>query len=157
MTSGKSTMAKGLAAHYNLQLIDLDVEIEQVEGQSISEIITNNGELYFRKVERKVLEEVLNRDQFVLATGGGTPCYFNSIELLNEKSVCVYLDVPLKELVNRINADKSKRPLVSHLKDEEMQEFVAKHLFERRQVYQQAHKIVSGTTTTLTDILTVLQ
>jgi len=140
MGSGKSTIGKGLAAESGLNFIDLDHFIETENRQTISGLFSHYGEIKFRKIEREALTKILsNENSFVLSLGGGTPVYYNNIELINEKSFSVYLRLPVGEIVSRLVNEKHKRPLIAHLTNEQLPEFIAKHLFERRNYYEQAH------------------
>ena len=89
---------------------------------------------------REVLE---NQQDFILSLGGGTPCYANNIELiLNKNSISIYLKASIQTLSNRLLKNKNLRPLVAFLEDDQVPEFIAKHLFERRFFYEQARKVV---------------
>lgn len=138
MGSGKTTLARLLSAHRALPYYDLDIEIERKHGQSVAEIIFNSGEIFFRKLEREVLEEILQRPAFVLATGGGTPCYYNNMELINRQSVSVYLQCSVSELFDTLRNNRTERPLIAHLDESALKEFIAKHLFERNTFYKDA-------------------
>ena len=107
---------------------------------SIAEIFEKKGEVYFRVIENKYLKEVLNtKDQFILALGGGTPCYANNMEEINKgNTVSIYLQGKTKTMIDRLIKKKSKRPLIASLTDDKIPEFVAKHLFERRMYYELA-------------------
>ena len=107
---------------------------------SIAEIFEKKGEVYFRVIENKYLKEVLNtKDQFILALGGGTPCYANNMEEINKgNTVSIYLQGKTKTMIDRLIKKKSKRPLIASLADDKIPEFVAKHLFERRLYYELA-------------------
>ena len=153
MASGKTTLGKELAEKLNLKFIDLDQSIEDLEKSPVQEIIKNKGELHFRKLEKKQLHTILEQDNFVLSTGGGTPCYYNNLDILNQNSTTIYLDVPLNEIVKRLNNNLKSRPLLSHLKKGEVQEFVAKHLFERRPFYAQAQHHISSNNIIIEDLL----
>ncbi len=143
MGSGKSTIGKRLAEELNLNFIDLDEFIEQENNQSISSIFTQHGEIKFRKMERNALADILNlNSNAVISLGGGTPVYYNNIELINEKSFSIYLRLSIKDIINRLNHEKQKRPLIAHLNHEQLPEFIAKHLFERRSFYEQAYLTV---------------
>ena len=144
MGSGKSTIGPELALRYGLDYYDLDAEIEKEEGDTITEIILNKGELYFRKLERKKLEELLAKDNFVLSTGGGTPCYYDNIDLLNNNSLSVYLKQSVSELYNRLNGNTSERPLIAHLEGEPLREYIGKHLFERGLYYDKATMVIKA-------------
>lgn len=138
MAAGKSTLGRALAESLGLPFKDLDQLIEAKSGSSVSELIFNKGELYFRNLEREVLQEVLKEQQFVLALGGGTPCYFDNMELLNSQSVTVYLERSIADLFGVLAIDRRERPLIAHLAEADLKEFIAKHLFERREFYEKA-------------------
>lgn len=140
MGSGKSTIGKLLAKQLKINFLDLDTYIEKAEGKTIDQLFSDKGELYFRKKEFFYLNEILNSDsQFLLSTGGGTPCYGNNMEAITKATDNnVYLKVSLNELVNRLSGEKSHRPLIASIKDENLQEFIGKHLFERSYYYNQA-------------------
>jgi shikimate kinase len=145
MGSGKSTIAKLLAQMQGLPFKDLDAIIERRENSSIKDIFDQKGEIYFRKLEHMILRELLaSSEDFVLSLGGGTPCYANNHELLNGQGiVSVYLKASLNELYKRLQPHKTDRPLIAAMDDNEMQEFIAKHLFERSFFYSQALHSVS--------------
>lgn len=140
MGCGKSTIGRRLAERLKLRFFDLDELIEAQEGQQISELFASKGELYFRKTEAEVLRSfIAENDNFVLALGGGTPCYANNMDFLLEQHLkTVYLKAQLKTLVERLRDQKEQRPLISSLNESELTEFIAKHLFERRYYYEKA-------------------
>ena len=141
MGCGKSTIGRRLAERLKLRFFDLDELIEEQEGQQISELFASKGELYFRKTEAEVLRSfVAEKDNFVLALGGGTPCYANNMDFLLEQDQIktVYFKAQLKTLVERLRDQKEQRPLISSLNESELTEFIAKHLFERRFYYEKA-------------------
>ncbi len=142
MGSGKSSVGKKLAETLGFPFKDLDAEIEQTEGMSISHLFSNKGEIYFRKRENAVLKELLSKKgDFVLSTGGGTPCYADSLEymLKQQDTVSVYLKSSINTLSKRLFSEKSKRPVLAHLQTEnDLLDFVRKHLFERSHYYAQA-------------------
>ncbi|MDD3723627.1 MAG: shikimate kinase, partial [Lutibacter sp.] len=87
MASGKSAVGRILSEKLNIQFIDLDSFIEEKEQLSISEIFETKGEIYFRKIEGIYLQELLNsKESTVISLGGGTPCYGNNIDLIENKS-----------------------------------------------------------------------
>jgi shikimate kinase len=144
MGSGKSTVARILGAKMNLPALDLDEYITEKEGLSIPEIFASKGEVYFRKMEHFYLGELLNSDDsFVLALGGGTPCYSNNMDMLLEKSRSIYLKASVNKLFERLVTERRSRPMISTLNDEQLTEFIAKHLFERRNFYEQADTIIT--------------
>ncbi len=138
MGAGKSHLGQSLALQLQLPFVDLDREIERESGETVSELILNRGELHFRKLERAVLEKILGQDSFVLALGGGTPCYYDNMDLVNSSSLSVYLEASIPQLFETLQKDRRERPLIAHLKDADLKEFIAKHLFERRDFYEKA-------------------
>jgi shikimate kinase len=156
MGSGKTSVGKKIAEVLDFPFKDLDFEIEQIEGCSIPEIFSEKGEIYFRKVENKIFKELLQQSgSFVLAIGGGTPCYGDAMSFLLEQKniVSVYLKTPLSVLVTRLLLEKAKRPLLAHLNSEEgVNDFVRKHLFERGYYYNQASIIVENSKENVSEV-----
>ena len=155
MGSGKTAIGKELASVLNIPFKDMDAEIEKREGASISSIFSEKGEIYFRKTENEVLKKILLQPEgFVLATGGGTPCYSDSMAFITAKNdvVSVYLKLPLAVLVSRLFSEKENRPLLAHLKtEEELEDFIRKHLFERAFYYNQAGLTIENSSENITD------
>ena len=147
MASGKSTLGRILAEKLSYDFIDLDDYIEDKENLSISNLFKTKGEIYFRKKETFYLKELLNsKDKLVLSLGGGTPCYSGNMETILEtaNAVSIYLKASIPTLIGRLKNEKNKRPLIAHIKsDEELAEFIGKHLFERSQFYNQAKTILT--------------
>ena len=145
MGSGKSIISKKLSQKLKISFVELDEEIEEISKMSIEKLFSNKGELYFRKLEHQLFLELLSRtEDLIISTGGGTPCYFNNHELLNgEGVVSIYLKASIDTLFKRLMYEKQKRPLIAHLEDNELKEFIAKHLFDRSFYYNQATYKVS--------------
>lgn len=154
MGSGKSIVGLSLAHKLKISFIDLDNYISEKEQSSVSEIFKLRGEIYFRKKETFYLQEILNDvDNVIIATGGGTPCFGNNMELLKNKSETIYLKTSINSLVKRLIPNKQKRPLISHLYDEDLPEFIGKHLFERAPYYQQSEFIVATDNKSIQEIV----
>lgn len=143
MGCGKTHISKTLSSRLAYRLVDLDKEISAQVGLSIPEIFSQKGELYFRKCERDILQEILESPHdTVLSLGGGTPAYFDNMDLINSKTTSFYLRASVGTLAERLTRQKAKRPLIARLSDEELPEFIAKHLFERNAFYSQCKFIV---------------
>ena len=139
MGSGKTLVSKELSILNNLKIFDLDTEISKQNNSSIAEIFKKKGEIFFRKTEKEVLEKILSTEKnIILSLGGGTPCYYNNIDSINEKTISVFLKTNVKNLAQRLSSEKDKRPLIQNISNEDLPEFIAKHLFERNPFYNQA-------------------
>lgn len=154
MGSGKSTVGKILAANLKVDFLDLDDYIIKSEGAAIRDIFKDKGELYFRKKENEYLKEVLTGDNdLVLSTGGGTPCYGNNMQVIQENtSNAFYLKTSIKDLVKRLSKEKEYRPLIKNIPNEDLPEFIGKHLFERSFFYAKANHAILGDGKTPIDI-----
>ena len=149
MGCGKTHISKLVSKKMDFEYVDLDFEISRKNRMPVSEIFEKKGEIYFRKQEREVLEELLaSKTDTVLSLGGGTPCYYNNMEAINHGSLSFFLMTPVPVLAERLRRHKHKRPLIANIPDEDLQEFIAKHLFERNPYYSQARYIVNCTSKT---------
>ncbi|RAR47103.1 shikimate kinase [Flavobacterium lacus] len=145
MGSGKTIIASKLSNVLRKTHFDLDVLIENEQNLSISSIFKTKGELYFRKLEHEVFKKIIHsNDEFILSLGGGTPCYANNhLFLQNEDVISIYLKTSIEELYRRLSKNKSGRPIIAEMSEEELKEFIAKHLFDRSFYYHQAKHIIS--------------
>jgi shikimate kinase len=145
MGSGKSTIAKLLSKTMQYEFLDLDEIIEKEQNASVSTIFEQKGEVFFRKLEHQVLKRILQSESnMILSLGGGTPCFTNNQELLKQENICtVYLKTSIDKLYERLRTQKANRPLIANKSEDEMKEFIAKHLFERSFYYNQAKYIVT--------------
>ena len=140
MAVGKTTIAELLSEKNGVKYVDLDKLIEKKTNLSISELFKQKGEIYFRKIEHEIFKDVIENDEnLIISTGGGTPCYADNHLFLNGKNrTSVYLKASLPFILERLKSEKKGRPLVANQSEEELKEFVAKHLFERSFFYNQA-------------------
>lgn len=141
MGSGKSSVGTHLAQQLSYDFVDLDRFIEQQENSSISQLFEQRGEVAFRLLEAKAVRKLCQHaSDLVLAVGGGTPCYSNTMNfLLNQPHVkTVFLHTSIPVLTQRLKSEKHQRPLIAHLANDDLPEFFGKHLFERNQFYNQS-------------------
>lgn len=140
MGSGKSVIGEMVAKRLQFSFYDLDKLIENRLEMTISEIFSQKGEIYFRKIEHQIFHDLMSRNEsFVLSLGGGTPCYANNHLLLSgENTVSVYLNASIGTLFSRLFSERKNRPLIANLNDVDFREYVAKHLFDRSYFYNQA-------------------
>jgi len=158
MGSGKSIIGKLLAEKLAISHYDLDQEIEKVAKSSIKNIFSTKGELYFRKLERQVLIQILNQNTpFVLSLGGGTPCYFDNYKLFQTPEITsIYLKASVETLANRLKHQKNQRPLIADLSQEALQDYIAKHLFDRNFYYHQMQYTYTVDTKSIPEIVSEL-
>lgn len=138
MGSGKTTLGKQLAAELGCRFIDQDSAIEKAEKMSITEIFSLKGEAKFREIERLTLAELALRDNIVVATGGGAPCFFDNAETMKKSGISIYLKVSPQTLFNRLRVANAHRPLISAKSDQELLAFITTKLAEREVYYRQS-------------------
>ncbi|MFP9117180.1 shikimate kinase [Flavobacterium sp. RNTU_13] len=144
MGSGKTTTARLLAKTIGIDYLDLDEIIEKNTGKTVSQLFEEEGEIKFRLLEHQTLKEVVEKNtDFVLALGGGTPCYANNHLLLQHSDVVsVYLKTGIDEVIRRVTAQGNTRPLLAGKMPQELKEFVGQHIFERSYFYNHAQYTV---------------
>ncbi len=139
MGSGKSHWGRLLSEKLGMRFFDLDEQIIEQAGKSIVEVFATEGEEQFRLIEKDVLHIITeSHDSFVMACGGGAPCYFNNIEFMNKAGTTVWIHTPLDVLFQRLLKEKDKRPLIKEFSDDQLQSYINKKFADRRIYYQQA-------------------
>jgi shikimate kinase len=138
MGSGKSTLGRRLAEHLNLQFVDMDHYIEMRNHKTVPQIFADEGENEFRKKERKALDELSEFSDIVIATGGGAPCFFDNIEVMNKTGKTIYLNIDPSILADRLLKSKTERPLIKGKSCEELVAFIDETLNKRNHFYKQA-------------------
>lgn len=139
MGSGKSHWGRELSRKLGIPFFDLDEQITTHADKPVAEIFAIDGEEHFRLLEKEVLHIITeSHDSFVMACGGGTPCYFNNIEYMNQAGTTVWMNTPSEVLFKRLVNEKQSRPLISDLPDEQLMSFIAKKFAGRRIYYEQA-------------------
>jgi shikimate kinase len=139
MGSGKSYWAQKMAKWNKCVGYDLDQLIEMNEEKTIAEIFNEDGEDYFRKAEAKILRWFKEKKKFIIATGGGAPCFQDNMHWMKKEGIVIWLDESVEVLVKRLSPEKQHRPLIVHLSDTEMARFIEDKLVERHAFYVQAH------------------
>ncbi len=146
MGCGKSSFGKRLAKKLDYPFVDMDEEIENQTGKSITELFKLDGEATFRKVEQEVLLDTVIHKKAVIATGGGTPCFEDNMEFMNTEGITVYLRMSAMSITHRLENAKRQRPLVENIKGNELIGFVKQKLAEREEFYLQSHCVIKGET-----------
>lgn len=139
MGSGKTHWGRQLSQKLDIPFFDLDEQIISHEGKEINQIFEQKGEEYFRLLEKDTLHIITeSHDSFVMACGGGTPCYFNNIEYMNHAGTTVWINIPTDTLFERLIAEKDMRPLIRELNNDQLKNFIGKKYADRRIYYEQA-------------------
>ena len=144
MGSGKTTAGKKLSLKLGYEFADLDKVIESEYGLTIPQIFSTKGESEFRSIEHNSLKKLIEKDNIVIACGGGTPCYYSNMELMNNNGITVYLKMSVDTLVSRLEIAKTERPVIANKSGEELRKFVARQLEKREGFYHQAQYTVKG-------------
>lgn len=139
MGAGKTSLGRLLADSLNIRFINSDSEIEQQTGMTIGQIFELYGEDYFRNLEKEFLRTFNAQDSFILATGGGTPCYNDQMTVLNTLGTTVYLQCSNETLFSRLKNERDHRPLIAGLSDDELRDAIDYRMAQREKIYQLAH------------------
>lgn len=157
MGSGKTHWGLQLSKKLDLPFFDLDSVIVKKEGATVADIFSEKGEEYFRTREMETLEAITTeQERFILSCGGGTPCFFNNIEFMKKHGKVVWLNTSVDVLLQRLGKDRSSRPLLAGVSDEELRRHIIRKLSERRMYYQQADVAVSEENTTIDELIRLL-
>ncbi|HPW67115.1 MAG TPA: shikimate kinase, partial [Salinivirgaceae bacterium] len=133
-----------LARKMRWSFVDTDNIIEKELGITVQEVFDQLGEEWFREYEQKVLTKTTSFQNTIIATGGGTPCFYNNMDTIINNGLCIYLRMPPKEIVSRISQSQKIRPLVYNLTGIKLEKYVEKTLVERETVYLKAHLIADA-------------
>jgi shikimate kinase len=138
MGSGKTTVGKALSKETGMMFYDLDWYIESRMRKSVSQIFAEKGEEGFRKIEYNMLHEVAEFEDVIISCGGGTPCFFDNMDYLNQQGDVVYLKATPETLYKHLLMAKVERPLLKGKSPEELIGYITEHLKERAPFYEKA-------------------
>ena len=138
MGSGKTTVGRALAKEIGMPFYDLDWYIESRMRKKISQIFAERGEEGFRKIECNMLHEVAEFEDVVISCGGGTPCFFDNIDYLNQQAQVVYLRCEPEVLHKHLLMGKGDRPLLKGKTPDELIEYIRQQLELREPYYTKA-------------------
>lgn len=144
MGCGKTTFGKALSAATGIPFIDLDFYIEQRYHATVREIFDRYGEDGFRKIEKEMLHEVADFEDTIISCGGGTPCFFDNVDHMNEHGTTVWLQACQECLFSRLIRKREKRPLLAGHTDDEIREIISEQLKKREPFYSKAKVIWKG-------------
>lgn len=135
MGSGKTTIGKLLGEKLTLRSIDIDVIIEQNERRTVSEIFQNEGEKYFRNIERETIKKNFTNKDLIISLGGGAFEDQLTQELLLKNSTVIYLKTSPNVILERIK-NNTNRPL---LKNQMTVEKIQSIILQRQKNYELAN------------------
>ena len=138
MGSGKTTVGKALSKETGMMFYDLDWYIESRMRKSVSQIFAEKGEEGFRKIEYNMLHEVAEFEDVIISCGGGTPCFFDNMDYLNQQGDVIYLKATPETLYKHLLMAKVERPLLKGKSSEELVAYITEHLKERAPFYEKA-------------------
>ena len=144
MGAGKTTLGKAFARAMGLTFVDLDWYIEERYHKTVSQIFAERGEDGFRELEKRMLHEASDFENVVISVGGGTPCFFDNMDYMNQVGETVFLDVDNQVLFRRLKVAKQQRPLLANKTDEELMAFIQEALEERLPHYTKAKHVFNG-------------
>lgn len=147
MGAGKTTLGSALAQSIDAEFIDLDHYIQDQYNKTIGQLFEEYGEDGFRKIEHEALINLSKSDRkIIIATGGGAPCFFDNMNIMNQSGVTIYLKATPKALCDRLNIPehKMKRPLIKDKNEIELLKFIEDNLSKRDHFYSKA-KIIFET------------
>lgn len=153
MGCGKTTLGHRLAKHAGLQFIDMDHYLEKRNCKTVPQLFEEFGEEGFRVRERKALEELSEFSDVVIATGGGAPCFFDNIELMNRTGKTIYLNIDPKILASRLLKSKIERPLIKGKSKDELVRFINETLKKRNVFYTQAKYQINESDVDLDEVM----
>jgi len=141
MGTGKTTVGEILAKKLRQSFIDVDEFIENRYRKTIAAIFEEKGETGFREIEHRALQEIISFENIVVSTGGGLPCFFDNMDLLNQTGITIYLRASVDDLIDRLIIDMQKRPLIKGKSVEELHDFIETNLEKRESFYNQSQFI----------------
>jgi len=143
MGSGKTHWGKQVSEKLRIPFFDLDEQIISHEGKAITEIFSESGEEYFRLLEKDILHIISeSHENFVMACGGGTPCYYNNIDYMNQSGTTIWISTPIDVLFQRLIKEKETRPLIKNLTSEQLKRYIIKKYSDRKIFYEQSDIII---------------
>ena len=138
MGAGKTTVGKALAKELGVTFYDLDWYITSRMRKTIGQIFEERGEEGFRQIERSMLHEVAEFEDVIISCGGGTPCFFDNIDYMNQQAPVVYLKADPEVLYKHLAMSKNDRPLLRGKSQEELIVFIREQLEKREPFYTKA-------------------
>lgn len=157
MGAGKTTLGKKLAHKLGYSFHDLDKIFEYKYKTSVDLFFGKYDEAAFRKIEHDLLLSTFTLENSVISTGGGTPCFHNNMNLINQNGISIYIKLSPEAIFNRLITAKKRRPLIANKSEEELMLFIKEKLREREAFYNMANYTISGISVKVDDIVEILR
>jgi len=138
MGSGKTHWGKRWSQAYQIPFVDLDDAIEAAEGKTIPDIFATHGEQYFRDIETKILRDLSQKKNIIIACGGGTPCFHDNMKWMNDHGITIYVTAPAEVIMKRVMVQQDKRPLLKDMNPIELLAYIEQTIEKREPYYSQA-------------------
>lgn len=139
MGSGKSVVGRKLAKELKMEYVDMDTKIEEIEKRSITDIFKEDGEVYFRNLETKLLKDLTTEDNIIISTGGGIVSKNENIDILKNEQNVILLDASVSTIKKNVSNEINKRPLLKESKD--VEQTIKTLLLGRIDKYNKAYNI----------------
>jgi shikimate kinase len=156
MGSGKTTVGIRLALRLKYTFIDMDLIIEKESGMPVNRIFDEKGEDEFRRMEHELVMRISEMEDVVVSTGGGVPCHWDNMEIINKYGISIYLKMTPEDLLNRLKGSKFERPLIRDLSTAELAEYISEKLKEREPFYMKSKYIIDGTEPEIPEIIDLI-
>lgn len=157
MGAGKTTLGKPLARQLNIPFIDMDHVLEAQTQKHITQLFEELGEKGFREKERDALQTGVFPENFVMATGGGAPCFYDNLDWMNRQGITIYLRTSPAEIARRLEHERNERPLLRSVKKEDLSGVIARRIKDRERFYMQAQIVLEKSNLTIENLLDALK
>lgn len=158
MGAGKTTLGRRLAEMLDCEYLDLDQAFEEKFHFSIYNFFDRFGEDKFRDIEHQLLVETISsNDNVVISTGGGTPCFYDNMQLMNDNGKTIYINMHVNSLKHRLLKSRRKRPALNGLNENELENYIDRLLPVREKIYLEADHIVQGENIEIDELVTLVK
>ncbi|MEA3480091.1 MAG: shikimate kinase [Bacteroidota bacterium] len=158
MGAGKTTIGRSLAKKLKYKFVDLDELFEDKFHFSIANFFDRFGEDKFREFEHQLLKQtIIEHDDLIISTGGGTPCFYDNMDIMNKNGLTLYIRMHEHSLKHRLLRSRRRRPVLPGLREDEMEAFINKLMEYREPIYQRANFTVKGEDLDIDEIVSLIQ
>jgi len=142
MGAGKTTVGKALSKELGIPFYDLYWYIESRMRKTVAQLFAERGEENFRQIEYNMLHEVAEFEDVIISCGGGTPCFFDNIDYMNEQGETIYLKATPEVLYGHLKMGKTVRPLLLGKTEDELLSYIGQQLSVRENYYNKAKHVL---------------